>query len=186
METSPYAPPRAAVADPSAPASVAEAIRQEHIAHEVQLKSVGTLYYLGGFVGTLAGLAILLPMLTHSDDRAPLAIAGAIYLILGPASLALGYGFRRLRPWVVVPGTALSVLGLLAVPLGTLINGWILYLIHCKKGRTVLAPDYQAIVDATPHVKNRRGVGDWILIGLLVLLLVGVVAAVAIGALARH
>jgi hypothetical protein len=65
---------------------------------------------------------------------------------------------------------------LLAFPLGTLINGYILWLVFSTKGKTILSNDYAAIVAATPHVRYRIPIVVWILIGLLTLLLVVSVA----------
>jgi hypothetical protein len=48
----------------------------------------------------------------------------------------------------------LSGIGLLGFPIGTLINGYILYLFLSKKGRTVFAPEYQEVIEATPHVST--------------------------------
>jgi hypothetical protein len=59
---------------------------------------------------------------------------------------------------------------------GTLIHAYILYLLWCEKGRRVLAADYAAIIQATPQVRYKRTVGDWIALALLLLLVVGFAA----------
>jgi len=176
MSVSPYAPPQAAVIDPSATSSQAEAIRQEHIGHERQLKSIGFLYYFGGVMTLLAFIAFSIALFVPADGKVPsmLGIA-ALYLFLSVALLVLGYGFRGLKAWVTIPATILSAVGLLGFPVGTLINARILYLMYCKKGRVVLAPDYADIIAATPHVKYTLTVGDWIAMVFIGLLLVGLV-----------
>lgn len=189
MSTSPYAPPRAAVVDaPSNAAGQAEAIRREHIRHEIQLKSVGSLYYLGGVMGVFGCLTTLAVLLMPTTGRAPPAPGFFIglmlfYVVLSVGALFLGYGFRRLKPWVRIPGGILSGIGLLGIPLGTLINGWILYLMFGKKGQVVLSPDYQNIIAATPHVKYQRTVGDWIATGIVLLLLVGIIAVLVMASM---
>jgi hypothetical protein len=65
----------------------------------------------------------------------------------------------------------LSGLGLLGFPIGTAINAYILYLFLSKKGRTIFAPEYQAVIAATPEVKYRTSILVWIFLALLVALL---------------
>lgn len=183
---SPYAPPRSVVADAPSPNSAAEAIRREHMRHEIQLKSIGSLYYLGAFFGLLGGLGFVMTLFGPNGISATTLGVTAVYLVIGVGSLFLGYGFRRLRPWVMIPATIFSCIGLLAIPVSTLINGWILYLIHSKKGRTVLGADYQQIVEATPHVKYERSVGDWIATGIVLLFLVGLLGMLAFSVMRMH
>lgn len=174
METlSPYAPPVAVLVDaPEFEGSEHDAVRQAHIRHEIQVKSIGALYYFGGFMLLIGGLGTL----TMEDHAAAL---GVFFLFLGVLMVVLGYGFRRLRPWVRIPGGILSAIGLLGVPIGTIIHGWILYLMFCEKGRVVLGPDYSAVIAATPKIKYRRNVGDWIATGIVF----GVLALIVVGVL---
>ena len=72
----------------------------------------------------------------------------------------------------------LSAIGLLGFPIGTLINGYILYLFLSKKGRTIFAPAYQDVIAATPHVKYRTSIVIWIFLALLV----GLILFAAVGA----
>ena len=93
----------------------------------------------------------------------------------------VGRWFRTLNPKARVPATILSVIGLLAFPLGTLINGYILYLIHAKKSKVVFSADYQAVIAATPEIKYKTSLFVWILVGFLAVVLIGVLAAVILG-----
>ncbi|MBI2396814.1 MAG: hypothetical protein HYV17_03395 [Xanthomonadales bacterium] len=188
MEVNPYQPPSAVVADPVVGDAGLIALREQHIRHEVQLKSVGALYFLGAVLLAVAALGMFGLMLgdaSHGGDAGKLAIVGAVYLAFAAAALTMAIGFRRLRPWVRIPGGILSGLGLLAIPVGTLIHGWILYLMFGKQGRVVLAPEYQAVIDATPQVRYRRTLGDWIALGLVVALLLLLVLAIALPAFSR-
>ncbi|MEJ1963822.1 MAG: hypothetical protein WDO56_20595 [Gammaproteobacteria bacterium] len=92
-------------------------------------------------------------------------------------SIFVGRGLRKLRPWARITTLVLSGIGLLGFPVGTLINGYILYLLLAKKGKRIFEDDYPAIVAATPDVKHRTSVVTWIALGILVLLLVGIVVA---------
>jgi hypothetical protein len=176
----PYAAPAAHVADVAPGTSEAEAIRVAHIRHERQVKAVGTLYYLGGALTALAAIVFWLgPQGPLMDSAFSLGIA-AVYTLLAAAWLVLGYGFRRMRPWVRVPGGILSALGLLAIPVGTLVNAWVLWIMFSAKGQVILSPTYDAIVAATPHVKYRWTVGDKIATTIIVLVLLGVVALFAL------
>jgi hypothetical protein len=182
---SPYAPPRTEVADHHEVSDdEVVRLREAHIRHEIQLKSVGTLYYLGGALALVAGLLMVSVYLeTGAPFGEMIGLFALIYAGVGALSLFLGYGFRRLMPWVRIPGAILSGIGLLAIPIGTIVNAWILYLMFCEKGRTVLAPEYQAIVIATPEVRYRRTIGDWIALIVIGGLLLGVIVLFALAGL---
>jgi hypothetical protein len=161
----PYAAPAAKVEDVPADAE-AEAIRKEHISHEASIKAVGFLYYLAGVGLTLIALSTL------AGGRSGIGAGmGVLVLVLGVGQFFAGYGVRALRGWGRIVGIILSAIGLLGFPIGTLINGYILYLFLSKKGRTIFAPEYQDVIAATPHVKYRTSIIVWIFLGLLVLLL---------------
>lgn len=170
-DINPYRAPTAAVADVAQDAQ-AEAVRETHLSTEASLKSVGLLYYLGAiglFVSTLAMLA--------SPDEGPGLGLGLVLAALFAVTLAVAHGLRGLRAWVRVPAIVLSVVGLLNFPVGTLISGYVLYLLLNAKGRFVLTPEYAQIVAATPHMKYRSST---LLVVLVVVALVGIVAAVII------
>jgi len=161
---SPYAAPASNVEDVSANPE-AEAIRREHISREASIRSVGILYYLGGGALTLAAGFVLF---------APRGDAGVFMLFgipLGVGQVVVGWGLRALRRWAQITSCVISGLGLLAFPVGTLINGYILYLLLSKKGRTVFTSEYKDVIAATPHVKYRTSIIVWIFLALLVGLL---------------
>jgi len=161
----PYAAPAAPVEDVSANAE-AEAIRKAHISHEASIKAVGLLYYLGGIGVTLAALAGLVGAKDASVGVTLLLIG------LGVGQFFAGWGVRALRPWGRIVGCILSAIGLIGFPIGTLINGYILYLFLSKKGRTIFAPEYQDVIAATPHVKYKTSILVWIFLALLLALIV--------------
>jgi len=181
LPISPYAPPAAVLVDsPEFERSEHEAIRESHIRHEIQIKSIGALYYFSGGILLLTSVSLIY----QGGSSIPgFDVMTWFFLFFGVFLPVLGYGFRRLRPWVRIPGGVVGAIGLLGFPIGTLFNLWILYLMFCEKGRTILSPDYQAVIAATPHVKYKRSVGDWIatgiIFGLLALVVVGVLVAMA-------
>lgn len=175
-DVNPYATPKAMVEDADA-GSPAEALRQEHIRHEASIKSAGWLFMLGGALVLFSAAATVIPQLTGSGgSRAGIAI-GAGFALLAATSIAVGWGLRALRAWARVPAIMLAAVGLLGFPIGTLINGYILWLILSRKGRMVLSAEYAAIVAATPHVRYRTSLVVWIVLAILVLMLVALILA---------
>jgi len=166
----PYATPKAVVADPVA--SEAEVVRRTHITHEASIKSAGVLFILGG-LGTLAMSAgLVIPAMANVEDRPGFVVIGFAVAALGVAYVAYGWGLRALRAWARTPAIVLAAIGLLGFPIGTLINGYILWLVLSGKGRRIFAADYASIVEATPHVKYRTSAVAWIALGLIVALIV--------------
>lgn len=157
----------------------AEELRKTHIKHEASVKSIGILYYLGAIAVFVAGIAAAIPGATKATG--PEAIFVAVFLfVLSAVQILVGTGLRRLRRWARIPTGILAGVGLLGFPIGTLINGYILYLVFSKKGAMVFSDEYQAAIAQTPHIKYRTSKLVWILLGLVLLLIViGIVAAVS-------
>lgn len=149
--------------------SAADDIRKQYLKHEASIKSVGFLYFLGGIGVCIAGTAGMLA-------PSPRAGRGAVVLTfilfgLGIGQFCVGYGLRGLKPWARVPSGILSGLGLLAVPVGTLINAYILYLIFSKKGKMVFSDEYHDIIRQTPHINYRTSIVIWFVLVLLLALM---------------
>jgi hypothetical protein len=180
----PYAPPKARVEDVVQASSEAEAIRREHIKHEASIRSIGVLDYLGGGALCFAAIGLILMGLSgKANATVPFAAAlGFTYLVLGVLGIFLGRGLRNLRAWARITSIVLAVIGLLGFPVGTLINGYILYLLLSKKGQRIFAADYPEIVAATPHIKYRTSMLVWGLLSLVALLIVSLLVA----AMLRH
>ena len=84
---------------------------------------------------------------------------------------------RALQPWARTVTIALSVIGMIGFPIGTIMNAYILYLLCAAKGKRLFEPDYEGIVAATPDIKYKTSIIVWIFVGLLGLLFVGLVVA---------
>ena len=179
VEVNRYAPPRTYVSDAIPRVTNAEAVRREHIQHEASVRSIGALYWLSGALLMLAGVGGVLSDLYVTPERSsPVGpVAFAIVGGLGVASIAVGSGIRNLQPWARTASIVMSILGLLGFPLGTLFNGYILYLLFADKGKRLFESDYPAIIAATPHVKYKTSIIVWIFVGLLVVLIAAVVIA---------
>ena len=161
--------------------AAAEATRNTYLAHEASVKSVGVLYYIGGAVLFFIGINMLFGGFAELNGGRPEIFVGGgfLLLVLSVAQFWVGTGLRRLRPWARVPAGILSGLGLLGFPIGTIINGYILYLICSKKSTMVFSEEYQAIIKQTPHIKYRTSMVVWIFLGLILLVLVvGIAVAI--------
>ncbi len=151
----------------------AEAIRNAHLKHEASIKSVGILYYLGGTFLILAGLGGVVVAFAPGSGQSGVGIlVSLLFLLLAVCQFIVGRGLRQLRPWARTPTAILSGIGLLGFPLGTLINGYIMYLVLSDKGRKIMSEDYARVVEQTPHIKYKTSIVVWIFLGLLLLLIV--------------
>jgi len=142
-----------------------EDIRKEHIKHEASVTSIGILYYIGGGAMTVVGIFGMFA------GGAEAILTSAFLLVLGIGQFWVGTGLRRLKKWARVSTGILSGLGLLAFPVGTLINAYILYLIFSAKGKMVFSDEYRAVIEQTPHIKYRTSILAWIVLGLLLLII---------------
>jgi hypothetical protein len=168
MSDNPYEAPTARVDDPVEGDDAA--IRTPLLKHEASLKSVAWLYWLVALYAGFVGAAMLPDALRHGpqgDFGYGFVVMSIVALVFALAFAVTGWGFRTLAPWVRVPGGILSGLGLLAIPIGTLFNGYILYLMFGAKGRRILSPDYAAIRARTPHLVWRRSAAEWVGVGLI-------------------
>ena len=169
----PYAPPQASIAPGLGDAPEdAEAIRRQLLSHETSIRGIGGLYVFGAILMGIAAVAILLGSLVSSEISGAMAAVAVFYGLFAWISYYLGSGLRRLDPKVRLGTTILAVIGLLGIPVGTLINGYILYLLHSEKGKRVMTTEYQTVVAQTPHIKYRTPLWLIILALLLVALIV--------------
>ena len=144
-----------------------EAFRNRYLSHEASVKSVGLLYMLPGIMilvfcvifFLIGGVAWLggNPNVMGTPDAAGV-IAFFIYAGFGALCYYAGWGVRRFQngPRIIV--TILSGIGLVGFPFGTLINGYILYLLHGDKGKIVFSDRYQEVIRQTPQIKYKTSV----------------------------
>lgn len=174
----PYAPPAEGtfVSPPQADSNVEE-IRRRYLNREASIRSVGALYLFGG-----GFLAVVSPFALVGDGPRGIMLFVFLFMFVwGVAQLLVGHGLRLMAPWSRLPTMMFQAIGLLGFPIGTLISGYILYLVGSKDGAFVLSTEYQEVVRATPHIRYKTSIVVWIVLGLLVLSLLaaGVVAAMA-------
>ena len=148
---------------------------------ETSVRSIGLLYYLSGGLFCIAAIALIVASVETTQTLSILSVA-PLYIGVGVAVLLLARGIRKLRPWARKTSLVLSSIGLLGFPVGTLLNGYILYLLLSKKGKRIFERDYPDIVAATPDVKYRTSTAVWVAVGILVL---AVVSSLVVGILNR-
>lgn len=163
-----WTPPQSKLQDPTLASEDVVEMRRRHLKHEAAVKSIGTLYYLGAFFLTIAGAVMFL------EDKSSLGMRIVIcgFLVgLGALQFWVGRGLRGLKPWARIPTGVLSGIGLLGFPMGTLINGYILYLVFSAKGATVFSEEYQEVIAQTPDMKYGTSIIAWAFLGLIVLVI---------------
>jgi hypothetical protein len=150
------------------PPSEVEQMRRTYLNHEASVKSIGTLYYLGAVftgLGTAGGLAAI----ASGGRIGPIELfVWLFYAAVTVVLIVLGRGLYRLDRWVRIPVAVLAAIGLIGFPVGTIINGYILYLVLCRKGEVVFSDEYREVIRQTPHIKYRSSAG---MIVVLVLIL---------------
>lgn len=152
-----------------------EQVRRELLNHEASIKSVGRLNILGGVLAIIVGFA----MLADTDPELPAVGATAIFVAIGLVTGWIGNKLRTLDPRGRLPAALLHAVGLLGFPFGTLVSGYVLWLVLSEKGRRVLSTEYQGVVARTPHVRYKTPV----LIVALAVLVIGSVVATMVMAL---
>lgn len=104
-----------------------------------------------------------------------------VYLMLGMLLGATAFGLRRLHRWARPLAVLFAMLGLLAFPFGTIISGYILYLLISQKGSVVFSDHYQQIIARTPNIKYKPSFLVLLLLAVLITIaVVSIIAAVAI------
>ncbi|MCA9247887.1 MAG: hypothetical protein KDA42_12245 [Planctomycetales bacterium] len=155
-----------------AAADDAEAMRRKYLKHEASVKSIGYFYYLGALLVVIALSDVVFAMSVNGNAR---PVLGVLVLAAGAFSFLGGRWLRRLdrraRPVVGV----LSGIGLFSIPFGTIINGYILWLVFSEKGSIVFSDAYHEVIAKTPHIKYRSSA---VMIVLLVVLLIVLAVAV--------
>jgi hypothetical protein len=185
----------------------AEAIRRTYLSHEASVKSIGSLHYLGVIFGVLGLAMAVFRALSQNGElgegvgSAEFVGVAAYLLVMVSINVVMGIGLTGLKPWARWIEVVLVSILLLLYSLGTagtaaltkgpavgpaigaavvmsLILSYILYLLLSKKSSMVFSPEYQLIIERTPHIKYRT---SWIVKGCLIVLVVvigfGIVAA---------
>lgn len=145
----PYCPPTAKLTDETSITARAEEVRLLMLRHEMGVKSVGALIIFGALIVMVP--TIYFGVWVGSRTLVSMAVATAIAAV----AAGLGYGVRTLQAWARIPGAIASALGMVLFPFGTIINGYFVYLLLCKKGKFAFSEEYAHVRSLTPEVKYR-------------------------------
>lgn len=154
-----------------------EAVRNQYLSHEASVQGMGALYLLGGIFLTIGGAIAMIVGLTRIGQELPEEVAfmlgiAIVYLVMGIFQSWVGIGLRKLNPPARIGGIMLSCLGLLAIPIGTLISAYFLYLLGSGKGQFVFSPEYARVRAATPHIRYKTSIVTWVVLILFILLII--------------
>jgi hypothetical protein len=204
MSDNPYAPSGSSYGDASLDAnfdlSQAELIRKSHLSHEANIQGFGCLYTLGGILGILGAISYVgigifvmaggvvpkeleFMVFGAGGDRLVsgglTTLVGVVFLAIAVAQLFAGRSMQTLNPSGKILAIVVAAIGMLQFPCGTLISGYLLYLLVSAKGRTVFSSAYKEVMQATPHIRYRTSIIVWIFLFILIgVLLLGVLAAI--------
>ncbi|MEM6793649.1 MAG: hypothetical protein AAF725_06675 [Acidobacteriota bacterium] len=165
----PYAPPSADLSASPIPGQHAESIRRELLSHEASIRSIGTLYYISVFFLSIAALVLVVGSVSAAEPV--MAGLGLFFGFIAWVHYYMASGLRSLRVQVRTLVSFFAVIGLTGFPIGTLINAYILWLLHGEKGKRVLSQEYLDVVAMTPHIRYKTPLWVWIFLGLLVALI---------------
>ncbi|WP_372896582.1 hypothetical protein [Stieleria sp.] len=185
----PYAP-TSHVSETEGFESDVESYRRRYLSHEASIKSVGILYLIPGvlmllfFVGMVGVAAVSLLVDGNGMQGMGLveaALVVGLYGGLGAVQIYTGLGLRRFKIAARRLATVFSTIGLLMFPIGTLINGYILYLLQSQKGKVVFSESYQDAIRRTPHIKYQTSLIVKVLVVILIAVITLVIVAMFLG-----
>lgn len=169
-----------------APVSAASVTRKRPAAITI----LAVLDIIGGILCLIAGIVVIgihLAKESHQMDLFTAVFLGAFLGILGVVHLMIGVGLLRLKSWARMAQIVVSCVGLLNFPMGTIINGLILFYLFRPgmsalfSGRpsSAMTGDELAAIDALQ--KSGAGVAIAIIVLMFVgVLFMGIIAAIAI------
>jgi hypothetical protein len=124
----------------------AERIRRQYLNHETSIKSIGVLFYLNTIGSIITAILWF--------ERGSVIIA-SLLAVQAPLLALTGYYLRKLQPWSRIPTGIFAVLALIYFPIGTMVGGYILWLVFGRKGQKVFSPEYARVIAQTPHIRYR-------------------------------
>ena len=111
------------------------------------------------------------------DETGIVLGVGGMYLGLGLLQGYAGWGLRKFQGGARIIAIIFAVIGLIGIPIGTLISVYFLYLLCSAKGSVVFSDEYEDVIRQTPHIKYKTSIVVWIFLGLLILVFaIGIIA----------
>lgn len=156
-----------------------EQMRRYHLSHEASIRSFGSLYWFGGGVMVFLGGAVIVRSLMGTLNQRQIGLpfemimTSTVYIGVGLLQIAVGRGLRKLTPNGKKGGIIFGMIGLIGFPVGTLLGGYLLYLLLSAKGKVIFSPQYQEVLKATPHIVYKNRI---VLLLLIIVVLIVIVA----------
>lgn len=154
-----------------------EGMRQYYRNAETNVRLVGGLYYLSGAIFVIGGALTLQQSQKEIHPTDVEKITPFVCFAIAVLYFWMGRQLRTLNSAGVIPATIVACLGMLKFPVGTVVNGVVLYVLHCSKGHEVFSEEYHGIVERTPKMNRRTGLLTWIALGLIVMVVLYLVYA---------
>ena len=190
--SNPYAPPTAELHEAASGAPEdAEAVRRAHLHHEGALRGLGRVFQVLGWLSLpwgplMAAMGAAVPFLDDTlEEEAVLAavffvVMGVFMGVAAALQIWVGTGMRRYKRSVRIPAAIIAVLQLLNIPWGTFLGGATLWALFDTPAERIFAPDYPAIVAATPHLQPGTHKVVWFVVASFVGFMALLVIAVAV------
>lgn len=176
MDLNPYAA-TTLDAPQATPVDGAEQLRREYINPETNIKTLGALFILGGFLLLLSLAGMIGGVSSSKQGTAMILMPGVVLTgVFGVAYLVTGFALRRFKTWARITAIVFCALGLLAFPVGTIISLIFLIILAGKKASIVFSPAYQSVIPLTPHVKVKSSKAVMIVLLTILLGLAGFIA----------
>ncbi|MEM6470095.1 MAG: hypothetical protein AAF802_11110 [Planctomycetota bacterium] len=161
-----------------------ETLRRKHLRQETSIRTIGLLHMFGGVMAmlgaTLFTISSVFAIFQGDEGAVLVTLFGVAYGAFGFGSFYTGRGLRRFENTPRTLAIIISVIGLLAIPFGTLINALFLYVLCNRNASVIFSDRYREAVKQTPHVKNRFSFGFVLLVAVLIsILIVGVIFVIA-------
>ncbi|MFK7822155.1 MAG: hypothetical protein AB8G99_25895 [Planctomycetaceae bacterium] len=132
-----------------------ERLRRQYLNHEASVKSIGTLYLLGGLFGVLFCIGLVVWAAAGRGIGISEVLIGGVLLLISVGQITVALGLRNLAPWARIVAAVFAAIGLLGIPIGTLISIYFLYLLLSKKGEMVFSAHYKEVM-VQPRTSNTR------------------------------
>jgi hypothetical protein len=143
---------------------LATAMRRRYINHETSIRQFGRLYKLiGAALAGLAGLLLFLSVvfgIRGGNVRIELLMA-FLAVVISPILIITGRRTQDLQTSGRGMATLLGIVGMLFVPVGTILGAYQLYLLWSRPGVFVYSQEYRRVIALTPGVRSYTSPAVW-------------------------
>ena len=130
----------------------------------------------------LGGAMIVQSLMEILDQRQigfpfEIIMISAVYIVVGLLQITVARGIRKFTPNGKIGGIIFGMIGLIGFPIGTLLSGYMLYVLLSAKGKVIFSPQYQEVLKATPHIVYKNRI---VLLLLIIVVLIVIVVLIAL------